>query len=564
MIASSRSRLPGALGVLAFICLLWLIPVATSSLGHQNDIPVHLRWAEQFLAALREGWILPRWAHASRYGLGDPTFVYYQPLLYYFSSAFALLGARAETALLLAAAMPYVLLGGFTYFGVLRSYPSRNALLGTLFVVGCPLLYFLSTYMAGFPWTLSIPFSVLFIAESTRDRPRPPYLALLLCFVCLSHLLSGLMTLLCTGLGRLVFAFPNRRTLPGHLAWAAGVVLGLALAAFFVYPAVTQLALITPTGWTQGNGFDWRKCFIFPTFTALRHGLHWFAIQWPLALLALAMAVMSLLQYANRNNNPAQVRACRIAVVALAAVVFSTELAYPLYAHLAPMQKLQFPYRFIFLACILGNVAFVIHLNEGVWARWGKLARTAAVLLVAAQCAQLALLEWNMARNGERLLTREAFMQGKFGQPEYLPAVAGPHWEAWVKDGKLAGECRRLAIDCADVRQRTHDLSLTVTAPAATSLRLPVFAYPAWQVEVDGRAQALHADPDTGLVLVALAPGRHAVTLAWSRLPAEVTGLWISALALCLMLALFVLERRRRPAAIAGQAHAGSAPAKRV
>jgi hypothetical protein len=52
-------------------------------LPHQNDLLVHLQWSDQFLSALRDGVPLPRWAHASVNGLGDPTFVYYQPLFYY-------------------------------------------------------------------------------------------------------------------------------------------------------------------------------------------------------------------------------------------------------------------------------------------------------------------------------------------------------------------------------------------------------------------------------------------------------------------------------------------------
>jgi hypothetical protein len=542
---SARARLGGSLCLLLLIGLLWAYPLASMSLAHQNDIPVHLRWAEQFLAAFREGWILPRWAYASRGGLGDPTFFYYQPLFYYFTTAFALIGVRAERALLLAAMVPYVLLGGVVYLGVLRRYPNRQALLGSMFVVACPLLYFLSTHMAAFPWSLSLPFSVLFVRESSRDEPRPQRLAVLLCLICLSHLLSGLMTLLCTGLGRLVFAFPNRRTLRSHLAWGLGVALGLGLSAFFVYPAVTQMGLITPTGWTTGS-FDWRKCFIFPTFSLLHHPLHWFAIQWPLALLALALALVGVAQRRYGALNPRQVQAQRIAVVALAAVAFGTELAYPLYAGLGAMQKLQFPYRFVFLASILGSVALVIHLCEGAWARWGRIARALVVLLVLAQLGQLAIMERNLIRDGERLLDRATFMQGVYGQPEYLPAVAGPHWDKYVAGGKLDGECQRLGIRCAPLVQKTHAQSITVDTPRAVTLRLPLFAFPAWTVTVDGHPQTMVADPDTGTVVVQLTPGHHLVAMRWTGLPAEATGRKITWVALALLLLLTARAAVRR------------------
>lgn len=540
----SRSQWAGAACLLLFVLLLWAQPLATLSLGHQNDIPVHLRWAEQFLAALREGWALPRWAYASRLGMGDPTFYYYQPLFYYLSSAFALLGARPERALMLAAAVPYVLLGAVVYFYILRAYANRYAILGTLFVVGCPLLYFLSVYMAAFPWTLSLPFSVLFITESTRDRPRPAWLAVTLCLVCLSHLLSGFMTLLCTGLGRLIFAFPNRRTLPGHVQWGLGIVLGLALSAFFVYPAVMQLNLITPTGWTQGNGFDWHKCFAFPTFTAKLYTVHWFGIQWPLALLALAMSIVGVVQGRYGQLTPAQVRARRMAIIALAAVAFASELAYPLYAHVGAMQKIQFPYRFIFLAGLLGNIACAVFVSEGAWTRWGKVMRAAALLLVLAQIGQAAVIQFGLHRSGERLLTRDQFMKGNFGQPEYVPAVARPEWKTYAQDGALPAECARLGVQCDAVSHRTHDFAATITAPNATSVRLPVFAFPAWRVAVDGVQQPTRPDDASGLVRVDLPAGRHVVTLAWSRLPAEIAGLWISGVALLVLIGVLLWSRR--------------------
>jgi hypothetical protein len=47
-----------------------------------------------------------------------------------------------------------------------------------------------------------------------------------------TYLLSGMIALFCTGLGRLLLAFPSRRTIASHVNWALGVALGLALAAF--------------------------------------------------------------------------------------------------------------------------------------------------------------------------------------------------------------------------------------------------------------------------------------------------------------------------------------------
>jgi hypothetical protein len=116
-----------------------------------------------------------------------------------------------------------------------------------------------------------------------------------------------------------------------------------------------------------------------------------------------------------RWADPGETHARRLAVVALAGLALRSELAYPLYAILPPLQKLQFPYRFVFLALLLANIGFVIHLNERAWFHWGKVARTVAVALIATQCAIAGHLQWSLYQRGEQMPDRAVFMQGSFG-----------------------------------------------------------------------------------------------------------------------------------------------------
>ena len=553
-VASSRQLRPiGALVLILFVALLWLYPAVSLRLAFQNDIAVHLRWVEQFYMSLQDGWLLPRWAHEAQGGLGDPSFFYYQPLFYYITSFFVWLGVGPRRALVLAAAVPFLMVAGVVYWRFLRRYPQRTALLGAMFVVACPTLFFMSTHLAAFPWSLSIPFSLLFALESMRDKPRARVLAPLLALICLSHLLSGMMTILCTGLARLIVFPPRAHTIRDHAAWLGGIVLGLALAAFFVYPAVTQMQLINPDGWEQG--FNWRRCFALPLVSQFVHGTYWFGVQWPFSLLCLGLVLLVLLPRSVRAGaqplTPGMVKARRLAWVALCALVLGTELAYPLYATLGPMQKLQFPYRFMFVASLLASIALVMQLGEGAWKRWSKVTRIAAVLLILGQCGQTALLELKIARNGEPIKTHEQYFSGRFGQPEYLLGARGPQWKDYAENGSLAQDCARLGVTCRDVDKRSHGYALTVDAPGAVSLRLPVFGFPAWQATLDGKAVEWRLDPATGAILVEVPAGQHAVALRYVRLPVEVAGLWVSATALAVLLALLVLARRRAGGAAA-------------
>lgn len=546
MTASRPARVAGVAWLLLLTVLIWSYSLLTLRLPHQNDTLIHLRWAEQFLAALREGWWLPRWASASIGGLGDPTFLYYQPFFYYISSAFSLLGLRSELALLCAAMAAFLLLGCVVYFCLLGRYPNRHALLGATFVLACPVPYFVATSVGAFPWLLSLPFSVLFIAESTRTRPRPARIAVYLGLICLSHLLSALMALACAGLARLVFAFPrHRQAITDNLYWAGGIVLGLGLAGFFVYPAVTQLHLVNPGGWVSGANFDWRRAFALPTFTFAQYGFRWFAIQLPYALIALVLCLLVVSRLAGATDTRGKVFAQRLGWVGLAALVLGSELAYPLYALLGPMQKLQFPYRFVFIALLLANIALLIQLNEGAWKRWRLPVRAVALGMILGQGAIMAHLHWDLFKRGEKLPARATFMMGRFGQPEYIPAVRGPAWQQYLEGDKWVGECARLKIECKDSVQHTHTFSTQIATAVPVAVRLPILAFPAWRVSVQGRPVELVADRTTGLILVELAPGMHRITVTWSRMPAEVIGLWITGSAFMILLGGTAIARWR-------------------
>lgn len=544
----TRAPLFCALVLAAVVVLLMVQPTGALHMVPGYDMLIHLRWSDQFYSALQEGKWLPRWVPASFNGLGDPTFFYYQPLFYYISSVFRVLGFEPERAVMLAAAVPYVLLAGIAYGAILKRHAHDWALAGAVLVLASPPLLFVTTHMGFLPWSLGIPLSVLVVMESLRAQPRPARLAVLLCLTSLSHLLSAEMALLCAGVSRLVLYVRPRPHYAVEIRWCIGVAVGLALAAFFVYPAVTQMHLINPDGWTKGQTYHWKAAMLFPTFTRVLFGSRWLAFQWPIPLIVLGMALFVVVGQWRRPGPRSD--AWRLAVSALAALALGSELAYPLYALLRPMQTLQFPFRFLPLAAILAGIAFVLHLCEGGWRNAARPMRIVAMLLVLGYAAQSLYVEWDVYRYGKHLPSRDSYMAGRFGQPEYLLAVRGPHWDDYIKNGKLAGECARLQIRCDEPAPHlTHAYAAVIDTPRAVTLRLPMFAFPAWGLSVDGAPQALRADPDTGLVLVDLAPGRHAVGLHWAGLPAERTGWVITLIALVALAALLLLQRaatRRR------------------
>lgn len=546
-----------AVGCLLTVCLamaMWAQPLFSDRFIVQGDTITHLRWFVQFQAALQEGVWQPRWAYASHGGLGDPTFLFYQPLLYYLASFLAWLGFSQTKSLIVAAFMPGVFAGAIVFCWMAKRLPLARALMGMAMMVTCPVLFFLSTHYGALPWVMSIPFSILFVLEGVKHRPDPLRVALWLSLICLSHLLSGLIALMCVGGARLVFAFPQRTTLGGHLSWLTGVLLGLCLAAFFVYPALTQQALINPTAWTNDPMLDWHRSFAFPTFSYLQFGFRWLSIQWPLPLFALLMSVFALLQSkrnaASANSSPGQVIAKRLALAALIGLMFSSELAYPLYALVPPLQKLQSPYRFVVLSLVLATIAFAslatLRPAGSFRKNWVQLGGAAAILL---QIIFVFILQMNIVKVGVPLLTADRIMAGEFGQPEYLVAQRGKDWGAYNRTGKFPGECSRLGIECTIQLAQGHASTVLITTARSTVVRLPIFAFPGWRLSIDGQAKPIVADPLTGLIAVEVPAGAHQVHIRWGGVAAEHIGNMISLAALIVvglyLCAGLIMHRRR-------------------
>lgn len=547
-VAASRPPLATAalLGVLAISSLLlWTQPLFLGKLVPQADHITHLRWSHQFYVALSEGWLRPRWAFASHHGLGDPTFLYYPPLLYYFTAAFRFAGFSAEKALLVAAWLPYLLLALFVHQLARKAASPPYSLAAALLAITSPALFFLSTHYVALAWVLAQPFVLLFAAQSLKDKPDPFLVAITIALVCLAHTLSALMILLAVGGARFVIWLPGRASVDTHLRWVTGTAVGLGLSAFYLYPALTLQALINPGGWTEDPTLDWRRAFAFPVATYLQYGFRWFSIQWPLPLLALSMMAFVWLysrrSRASRNDEPAAL-ARRLATVALVGLVLSSELAYPLYASIAPLQMIQWPYRFVVQSLVLATVAVGLLLSQ-----LGRRMSSGIIggAIVAVHVAMAAYLQYSILTYGKPAPNLHQVLRGEFGQPEYVPSTRGEQWKAYLAAGGLEGDCESKHAVCETLLAATHDRKWRIALSSSATIVLPLFAFPAWNVTVNQEPAVYSVDPRTGLLAVTLQPGEHEVAVTWAALPQESVGAWVTALTLLLLAAAHLIRRRR-------------------
>ena len=549
---SSGIAAPAAL--IIAVAVLWGLPLLLWDRLFVNvDLQTHLRWAAQFGTALREGTLIPRWAPLSHHGLGDPTFLYYPPLFYYVVAALDLLVRDTWLAVKLAAVLGNAMTGAISLLLLRRWLPPGLALAAAIFAQATPLHFFLAYSHNALPWQFAFAF-VLWLLGASFTRPAGISVSLATAALALTHVLSAFMALLCIGLAQLALrpAGGMRERLPQAVRWSSYALLGLALAGFYLVPALATQALINASGWHDQHWLDWRNAFMFPTWTAAAHGTRWWTIQWLLPSVAAAGLLLATLTSrhlarASATTSAGAEQLVGITASGLIALALGSELAYPLYLLGTGVQAVQWPYRFATVAAACSTLAVALVANLSLRQRLPARYAAGALGVASLSLACWAGLYAHVTLNGRAFNAPAGLAAGAYGQPEYHTATRGRQWEDYVRGGGLAAHCSEHGARCEAVENGSHQRRWMVTAPRELTVVLPVFAFPAWRVTVDGANVHTSVDPSTGLIALQLPAGQaHEVTLQWARLPEETAGLLTSALALPALVMLGLRQRRIR------------------
>ena len=355
------------------------------------------------------------------------------------------------------------------------------------------------------------------------------------------------------------------------VSWGATVALGLALSAIYLYPALTDLELLR-VGPKLTNlvfhGFAW------PIVTQFIYPLFWFSFQWTISLPALAL-VLAPLAYVLVHKETTAALSSAIAVGAVA-VFFASELSYPLWALNTPLGNVNLPFRFVSVVYTLGIVAAglaVAHARAASREAWclalGSVLAlsflTGVLTLVKASYLDGTKLPAPVASDEYTFLPYFDLLHdpgfkcvaihvecpqltppsGAFrGTPEYRLkwAESEKDYVDYAKGG-FAAECAAKGVTCGPPQRTATGLKWEVTASAPQSLVLPLFHFPSWATEIDGKRVEHTIDPATGLITVAVPAGTHEIQTVWTLSSVERNGLYLSIAAMLILCTLSLLRR---------------------
>jgi uncharacterized membrane protein len=121
-----------------------------------EDTYTYTSWASQFINALKEGVVYPRWTSLNFWGYGSPTFILYPPFAFYLTAFFNVFTGSVVTAMNITKYTALLTSGIGVFFLVREFYSEKVASLSAIFYMGFPFNVFGFYYYGTFASVVSL------------------------------------------------------------------------------------------------------------------------------------------------------------------------------------------------------------------------------------------------------------------------------------------------------------------------------------------------------------------------------------------------------------------------
>jgi uncharacterized membrane protein len=523
-----------------------MLPVFVAGFPAGFDAVRHYRWTSEFVDALRDGAIYPRWLPTANNGQGSPVPIYYPPLPFYAAAAFSLLARNTLQAIALSCWLALGL-SGLTMYIFSRSVLS----VGLSFAAAA--LYMLAPYHLldlyqgatvsefwAFAWPPLLFYGMGHIACG-RVSKGIAVLAAGYALLILTHVPVAFLTTLAL----VLYALSLTRKPMTLIQIAAGLALGAGMAAIFLLPVFLETRYI----WLFFK-FDYRDYFLFEhlraALTSTRFPLNASLFSYLLdsdfvavgpTLLFLVSSTTIWISIRKRTERLTRVSVA-VWIVTAFSILMTTRLTAPIWRITPGLSFLFYPWRWLVIAsagaAFLAALSARLLLLDGRW-RLLKAAALASVVILNVAISGLLIaraphdpegLEGGLARRDTREY-RPLWWDGRLRE------------DLWRTPARVvSGDAQVVALDEAGIKQ-----SYSVTATTETVIALRPLYFPGWVARVDGSPTETAPSPE-GNTQLTIEPGKHNLTLSFEDTWPRTLGKLLSGAGFLFLLAILWILRR--------------------
>jgi hypothetical protein len=555
----SRGVVPGwayALGLSLLVCTVILLPFFWYGSASGHDFEFHadswLDTAQQW----KEGVWYPRWTAWTNHGFGEPRFIFYPPLSW-------VMGAALTRMVSLPWVPVYFLLltqefAGLSAFALLRRLTSeRAAILGAACYVMNPNALLMTYIRSDFAEQLACAiFPLVFLGalrlcdllgDSEPGRLGIVYFALPFSGVWLSNAPAGVIVSYSVVL-LIGWATITQRSMKIAARGALGLGLGFLLAGFYLIPAAFEQRWVN-IGQALSSGLLPGQNFLFTAIDDVEHTwFNWIASICALMLI-LVCGITALLsrRLRVRRGETKVLRTVWMAllVVGAGATVLMLRFTIPLWNYLPKLRFVQFPWRWMsVVALIFSCFAAALFEKKRGW-----------LLFVVFALISVPLGHFLVSNgwwDGDEMPTQYAAIErgtGFDGADEYDP-VGDDHSDLPVgaplvkvlPEGQASSAVLQAKVQI--IEWKTEKKEFRVEAKEAARMELRLLNYPAWKVEVNGKAITPERTDDFNVMVIPVQPGSSVIRVWFTRTMDRMIGIWVSILGVILMLLMWGRGKR--------------------
>jgi hypothetical protein len=506
--------------------------------GHDFEFHV-LSWMEVVTQG-KQGILFPRWAAFAHWTYGEARFLFYPPASWTFG---ALLGTLLPWKMVPGAYIWCALTAsGCSMFLLARRWLSRNDAIFAAALYAANPYYLVVVYwrsaLAELLAGCLLPLLLLLAIRAEDDGPRVVVpLSLVVAAVWLTNAPSAVMVNYSLALLIVIEAIVHRR--PRLLLYGAGAVaLGAALASFYLIPAAYEERWVN-IGEVLAPGLRPQDNFFFTFTNEADHNRFNLLVSLVGAAEVVMLGAAGYLSRKWRNGRSSPWWALTAWGSAAALLMLPPTLIF--WEYLPELRFIQLPWRW--LLCL--NVAFALLLTMACRRCLTRLLLCMTMLgLLWVVWHRVQPPWWDTAADVQEMHDFIEDGDGYEGTDEYVPAGVDPYelTKDAPKVATVSGDSALVHID--EWSAQTKAFSAEASRPE--KLRLRLFDYPAWRVEVNGRPVKAAAQPVTGEIVFPVEAGTNRVRVTFVQTRDRLLGGTISVEALLLVILWTSYSKRQR------------------
>jgi hypothetical protein len=527
--------------------------------GHDFDFHAS-SWLE-VAAQWKQHIVLPRWHESANHGFGEPRFIFYPPLSWMLGAGLRFIAPWSAVPTLFVVVAQTM--ACFTAFALARQWlPLPGALAAGAFYAANLYALLVVYVRSDFAEQLASALLPLLFLFAWKLSDGPPHAAARMKNMVLFALVFAAIWLsnapaavLASYVMALLFA---SRALAQRdwraLAWEAGALtLGLGLAAFYILPAAYEQKWVNIDQVLSG-GLTPSDNFLYTTTNDPEHTFfNWIASTIAVVLLVMTGAAAAATLRAGRGANAHSTGSREalwpaLLIVSGAAAFLMLRASGFAWTLLPKMRFVQFPWRWMLVLA----VPCAVFLGACASRRLGALWMAAALAASGVAGVFLARHTWWEPAEMQTLQAMLSSSRGFDGTDEYdpkgddhedLPKVA-PHVRILAAGEDQPAPAAAVTLQ----RWNAEEKILRVHTNEHVRLALRLLDYPAWRVNVNGRAVVLEHANGTAQMIVQVPAGNSQIHVQFVRTGDRTIGGVISLLGLVVIAVLLVIAATSGPA----------------